>query len=315
MTLYTVCMSCLSFASMFISGAHRSMIPIVGVLYGEKDYRGIRMLVRNVLIFTLGLVSFFVILAFIFPQAVLSLFNLPENLIASGGNAIRLFSLSLIGVTATFLMVYYYTTVQQRTAANIVSFTEGFLAVVPLAWLLSRVIGINGIWIAFIIAEIIGFSALYLYVRYVSRNSGGKFSDIYLIEKSGNELLYDVSVKATNEDAVKLSQEAIDVLNSSGIDEKISSRAGLALEEMTANCAKYNSGKNAVNIDVRIINAGRNIVLALRDDGKPFNPVEYSPQESEEYKFDEIMMLKSIAKDIQYNRVLSLNQTLIEIGA
>ena len=43
-----------------------------------------------------------------------------------------------------------------------------------------------GVWLAFILAEISGFLVMYLYVHVK------KFSDFYLIEKSGNELLYMV---------------------------------------------------------------------------------------------------------------------------
>ncbi|MBR0221741.1 MAG: ATP-binding protein [Synergistaceae bacterium] len=313
MTIYAVCVSCLSFVSMFISGGHRSMIPIVGVLYGEKDYQGIRMLARHVLKFTLLLVGAFVLFVLLSPQTILSLFNLPPELMAEGANAIRLFSISLIGVAVTFLMLYYYTTVQQRTAANILSFVEGFLAVVPLAWLLSKPFGLTGVWLAFILAELVGFLCIYLYIRVIREHSNGKFFDVYLIERNGKEMIYDVSIKATDDDAAKLSIEVLKVLKDNGIDELTASRAALALEEMTANLANYPNNKQAADIDLRISNADGKIILALRDNGRPFNPVEYSPDEQTDYRTDGIMLLKAIAKNIQYSRVLSLNQTIIEL--
>ena len=146
------------------------------------------------------------------------------------------------------------------------------------------------------------------------RGSNGKISDVYLIERNGSELLYDVLIKATKEDAVKLSAEAINVLKANSISENIAAKVGVALEEMTVNLVKHNSGKYTVNLDIRIINSGSNIIIALSDDGKAFNLLEYAPEESKDYQFDEVMVLKAIAKDIQYNRVLSLNQTIIEIG-
>ena len=323
MTLYAVCMSCLSFVSMFISGSHRSMLPIVGVLYGERDYRGIRMLVRHVLFFALSLAGAFVLFVLLFPQAVLTLFNLPPELMAEGSTAIRLFSVSLIGVTATFLMVYYYTTVQQRTAGNILSLVEGFFAVVPAAWVFSKALGLTGVWLAFISAEIIGFLCLAVYVRFACKRSGGKFSDFYLIEKSGKNLFYDVSIKATSADAARLSQEAVGVLKENGVEEIRAARAGLALEEMTANLASYPGNKEPADVDVRIGVVGASspdvesgdgrIILALRDNGQPFNPIEYSPEETADYRTDGIVLLKAMAKDIHYNRVLSLNQTIIEL--
>ena len=92
-----------------------------------------------------------------------------------------------------------------------------------------------------------------------------------------------------------------------------SARAAIALEEMTANLANYPNNKQAADIDLRISNADGKIILALRDNGRPFNPVEYSPDEQTDYRTDGIMLLKAMAKNIQYNRVLSLNQTIIEL--
>ena len=54
-------------------------------------------------------------------------------------------------------------------------------------------------------------------------------------------------------------------------------------------------------------------IIALRDNGKNFNPVEYSVAEEENLHTDGIMLLKNLAKEIKYHRVLSLNQTVIEI--
>lgn len=308
MKLYAVCMMCLSFVSIFIAGAHGAMIPVAGVLYGEKDYQGIRMLVRHVLKFTMTLTAVFVVFSLLFPQIILDVFSLPAALTAEGKTAVRLFSLSLPGVTATFLMMYYYTTVQERVAANILSLTEGFFAVVPAAYVLARLMGLNGVWLAFIFAEFAGFAVLLVYVK-----AFRKGADIFLIEKGGSDLLYDVSLKATEGDASKLSQEAVRLLEGAGIAGSTAMKAGIALEEMTVNLASYHN-KDAVDVDVRIIQGDKGIILALRDNGRPFNPVEYTPEEKDIYKVDGIMFLKALAEDITYNRVLSLNQTIIELG-
>ena len=54
-----------------------------------------------------------------------------------------------------------------------------------------------------------------VHVKYKCAHSDGKLSDFYLIEKNESELLYDVSLKATEQDAAELSQELIGVLESS----------------------------------------------------------------------------------------------------
>jgi len=310
MTLYAICMACLSVISMCIAGCNGAMMPIIGMLYGEKDFSGVRILIKYVLKFALTLSGIFVLFAIFFPQIILSIYNVPDELIASGEIALRLFSISLIGVTITFLAMYYFSTIQRRTAANILSWTEGIIVVVPAAWILSKTFGLNGIWFAFILAELAGFAMIFIYTRIVCKNSGGKLNDIFLLESNNPNLLYDVSLKADDDNAVKLYSEAVAVMKNDNIAENIYLKVGVALEEMTVQMAKINAGK-IIDADVRIKSEGGEIIIAFRDNGKPFNPMEY--QSNDDFNFDNIAMLKALSKKISYNRVLSLNQTIIEI--
>lgn len=312
MTLYAICMACLSVVSMCIAGCNGAMMPIVGMLYGEKDYSGVRILIKYVLRIALTLSGTFVVFAEFFPQIILSLYNLPSSLIESGEIALRLFSISLIGVTLTFLTMYYYSTIQRRTVANILSWTEGIIVVVPGAWVLSKIFGLNGIWLAFILAELAGFLMVWLYTKYVQKNSGGKLNDIFLIEQTEPEQLTDVSFQADADNAAKISHDVRTVLEEKNFDRTLALKVGVALEEITLNIEKLNVGKK-IDVDLRIKREGDKIIIALRDNGKSFNPLEYSITEEENLHTDGIMLLKNLAREIKYNRVLSLNQTFVEI--
>lgn len=77
---------------------------------------------------------------------------------------------------------------------------------------------------------------------------------------------------------------------------------------MTLNMEKLNADKK-IDVDLRIKHGGDKIIIALCDNGKSFNPLEYSVAEEENLHTDGIMLLKNLASGIKYNRVLSLNQT------
>lgn len=312
MTLYAICMACLSVVSMCTGGCNGAMMPIVGMLYGEKDYSGVRILIKYVLRIALTLSGTFVAFAIFFPQIILSLYNLPSSLIESGEIALRLFSISLIGVTLTFLIMYYYSTIQRRIVANILSWTEGIIVVVPAAWILSKTFGLNGIWFAFILAELAGFLMVWLYTKHVQKNSGGKLNDIFLIEQTEPEQLIDISFQADADNAAKISHDVKAVLEEKNFDKTVALKVGVALEEMTLNIEKLNADEK-IDVDLRIKRGGDKIIIALRDNGKSFNPLEYSVEEEENLHTDGIMLLKNLASEIKYNRVLSLNQTFIEI--
>jgi hypothetical protein len=89
-------------------------------------------------------------------------------------------------------------------------------------------------------------------------------------------------------------------------------KAGIALEEMVINLTNREPMQES-GMDIRIGQTETGIVIAFRDNGALFNPMEYTTQEQSRYLTDGIMLLKALARDIQYSRVLSLNQTIIEI--
>ncbi|MBR6013000.1 MAG: hypothetical protein IK062_04360 [Selenomonadaceae bacterium] len=311
--IYAACMLYLTFLSMFADGINQSMLPILSVLYGEKDYKSIRMLMRYVCVFLMKIVGASVIVAIIFPQELLSICRIPAELTEQGANDVRLFSLSFFGVAWSFMMIYYYSAVGQNTAGNLLSMASGLFVVVPSSWIFANFFGRMGVWLGLIFAGLVGISVLMIYVRQVCAKSNGQLSDFYLIEKNGSELLYDVSLKTTIEDATKLSKAAVATLENQKLTKKISMKTGLALEEITAKLAQLN--EKEVDFDVRILNNDEEIILALRDNGKAFSPMDYQPPENDPYRqADGIIVLKAVAKEIRYDRVLGLNQTVITIA-
>lgn len=152
----------------------------------------------------------------------------------------------------------------------------------------------------------VSLGILYFMTVRVRHRSGNSGTDMLLIERSAPELLYDVSLKATREDSVRLSAEAIEILTSAGLDKSISTKGGIALEEMVANLSVYppNQGRR-VDVDVRIALSGSDLIISLRDNGASFNPVEYRPEETG-FSIDGITLLRMLAMEMKYSRVLAL---------
>ena len=309
--VFAACALFLTLMSMFSGGINQSVLPLVGVLYGEKDYRAIRSLMGYVTRFLLAIIGVSVAFAMAFPQAILAVAGLPQELIQRSLNDVRLYSVSLIGTGITFLMIYYYTTVSQTKAAGILAWTEGLLAVIPAVWLLSRAFGMTGVWLGLIFAEAAGLAAAWIWSRHVCAKSGGRLTDFFLIEKNGSELLYDASIRATREDAASISEEVIGILTEKDVEGIAAEKAGIGLEETAVNLAQMN--QKPVDMDVRVLASGNELVMALRDNGIPFNPTEYVPPEQEgaDSRGDGIMVLRSVASRIDYCLVLGLNQTTI----
>lgn len=303
MIAFSVCLAALSFISMFISGASQTMMPILGIYYGEKDFTGVRMVLKRA--FRILMICAVVILIVLetAPGILLMIYQVttPEE-VAVAIPALRIYATSLIGVSVSFLMIYYYMTIEKHRLANIISVVNGLLVIVPCAYVLSKVVGINGVWFAFPISELITIFVIWFMAK-------GRVSNVYQIKEEEPPIL-DISFSGKEEIGAEASKQVVDFLKEYGIDGNTANKIGIAIEEMTENICKY-SGKKHVHIDLHLKADTERLMLFFCDDGPEFDPTIYQPDEKEEFAIDNIMMLRAISKGIEYQRVIGLNKTTV----
>lgn len=303
MIAFSVCIAALSLVSMFISGAAQTMMPILGIYYGEKDFTGVRMVLKRAFRVLMICSGALLVVLEAAPGLLLTLYQVtaPEEL-AIAVPALRIFSTSLVGVALSFLMIYYYMTVEKQNLANVISAVEGLIVVVPCAYLLSLAAGINGVWLAFPLTELI--TILFIWVM-----AKGKMSNIYQIKETEPSIL-DVSILGIEEMGAKTSEQVMDFLEKHGMERKMGNKIGVAIEEMVENVYRYSNGKQ-VHIDLRVKAEQQGIIVSFCDDGPEFDPTVYQPEEKDTFAIDNIRMLKAISKKVEYQRVIGLNQTTV----
>ncbi|MGB9977986.1 MATE family efflux transporter [Methanobacterium sp.] len=308
---FAVCYQLLSIVFIAISGISQSMSPIVSIFYGETDYSGVKFTIKRSLKIMVAACIGFVIIFEAFPVLILSLFGItsPEY-VAVGINAIRIYSLSLIGTGISFLMLYYTQAIQQKTLSLAISVTQGLLILIPSAYLLPGIMGADGIWISFLLAEIGTMIMIFIATRIISKRSSEKYSGIFLLEKYDNASVLDVTIHSSVEDAVGLSEELINFAKESNVDNKTAVLIGLAVEEMAVNTIKYN-GNEIKFIDILSKIGEEEITISFKDSGVEFDPSTYTCEEKD--LFENIEVLQKIADDISYARLIGLNSTVITI--
>jgi len=94
MAAMTVCVRALMIAAVFIGGSNDTLLPIVGTLFGEKDYTGIRFTVRRAFLFMMTACAGVTALFLIFPGQIAGLFGIREGLDVAAP-ALRMYALSL----------------------------------------------------------------------------------------------------------------------------------------------------------------------------------------------------------------------------
>ena len=302
---FNICCNSLFILYMFLIGTAQTMSPIVSVYYQEEDYKSVEYIKNKSLKIVLASSLILSVLFIVCPQVLLTLYhvNNPSD-IPIVLNAIRIFSLSYLGIAVTFLYTFYAQAIQKDKLANIISILEGCVFPVVFALLLSFVMGANGIWISFTIAEILTIFYIFVYSRYLNKKTDGEYTGFFINKHMDDGKVFAYTIKGDINQAVELSGQVQEYLAGN----KSAVLVSLAIEEMLVNIININEDVEA--IDVIVKDNGENILISVKDTGVDFNPVV----ENDALEFDNISVLNKIADKIEYSRVLGLNSTVITIN-
>jgi putative MATE family efflux protein len=158
-----------SFVFMPLIGLSFGLQPIVGYNYGAgKPERVIKALKTATLVaVSIGTAGF--IFMFLFPQQLLSIFSSDPTLLSMGKNAMRIFVLGMPLVGINIIGATLFQALGLARPSFILSVSRPILFLLPLVLFLPRIYHINGIWVAFPIADLLAVSLTLLLLFRESR--------------------------------------------------------------------------------------------------------------------------------------------------
>ena len=301
---FSICDNSTFILYMFLIGASQTMSSLVSVYFKEEDYSSVSYIVKKSLKIALISSVVFSLLIIVFPNVMLILYSVKDpSFVPTVLNALRIFSISFVGITITFLFTFYSQAIQKNSVSSIVSLLEGLIFPCGLAAILLLIFGENGIWISFAVAEAATILFIFIYSRYLNRKTDGEYTGFFINKHNDDKKVFEYTINGNIKEAVGLAQQVQDYLSGN----KSSVLVSLAIEEMLVNI--INTNENVDTIDIIVRNNDDNILISIKDAGIEFNPVI----EKDDLKFDNISVLNKIADKIDYSRVLGLNSTVITI--
>lgn len=315
MAVYTVCTNVVLLVELLVGGIIGTIASIGGVIYGEKDYFGIRSLVKNVLLYSYAVLAFVLVILLCFTQYVVALFGISGGrLLEISVAALRIFVFCLPFYLWNKFTTTYYQSTEKTKIAGIVTSLQNCVAILPAAAVLvfaAKAAGmdmLNALMASFIVSEAATMAIAFIYRKVRYKNQG-----ILLLPDIENENILDMSIEGTLEDAGKIPREMIEFCKEKGVDSSKANLLAVAAEEMLANIIQY-GGKKVNTIDVNLCITKQAIIFRIRDNGIPFDPTDYTV-DSGDFEIHGIEVVKSITDKIQYMRVLDLNNSVVEIAA
>lgn len=311
MAVYTVCDNVLMIVEM-LSGGIIGIIPnMAGILYGEKDYYGIRALCKKTLQYSFLVVGFAFGLIMVFTVQVTVLFGIQDlTLQEEMVTALRIFIFSLPFYLWNKFLTSYYESIEESKQASLITFLQNCLFILPAALagiLMEQALGgkgVNGLAVAFVCAEIFTAAAAYLYRKIKYHGA-----DFYILPQENQGVNLDISVAASIEEAVKVPKEIVQFCSENGVPSAKANLAAVAAEEMMVNTIRY-GGKSVHWMDVNLSIEEKELRLRIRDNGIPFNPAEYIV-DRDAFDIHGIELVKSISSKVDYIRAMDMNNTVI----
>ncbi|MBQ5311226.1 MAG: ATP-binding protein [Oscillospiraceae bacterium] len=311
---YAVANNTQHIVQMFINGIASVIASIAGVLYGEKDYFGMRAVLKKVLrsALTAGAVLTAVFLAA--PQLLAGMYGFrDETVLPELLTGLRLFSLSFGFFILNSIAQNYYRTIGQTFLSALSTALELLIVRIPLMMLGMHTYGFRGLFGAMIISELLSFVMINI-IRIVMQMTGRTpQSGFMAIPEHKEGEICDIIVKGSDETAVNISESIIGYCLKENMSSSRAQTMGIAAEELISNISKYGyKSTDDKDIDICLSKTDDRFYLRIRDDGIPFDPLSYDPVPDDGY-IGGLELLRKMAVKISYMRVISLNNTIIEI--
>lgn len=137
------------------SGIVQGMRPLIGYNYGAGESARVRKIYRLTLCLCGGIMAFGTVLCLALSAPLMELFTANPETIAIGQQALRIISCGFIISAVSVATSGALEGLGMGFASLVISLFRYCIAIMPLAWILCRVMGPTGVWHAFWITEVI----------------------------------------------------------------------------------------------------------------------------------------------------------------
>ena len=269
---WAICFQLFIILQMVLSGIATSIYSIGGLLIGEKDIEGLRLLTNKVMKYicmSLLVITLFVLIT---PESIGWLF--ASKHIQSEGmflNALRIYALLLIpyAIAVVYRILYQILGYWSLSVVlSIVQMGSMILFVGLLAWIRPE-----WLWWGFPVSGLF-LLAIYLVVTLVIHHQHPDTEVMTLIPQAEDGQSLNFSVKYKEEDVQQALENISTFLETCDIEPATSFQINLCCEELMYNIVTYAVNKDTDKhlFDVHIVCHKETVSVLIKDDGKPFNP-------------------------------------------
>lgn len=304
---FAFCLQIMSFVAVFYAGIIGAVLPILGVLHGERDFSGRHHLLKISSLCELIIVSALVIWFEIAPQQAISIYNITDpSAMSLAERGLRIFALSFILRSLCITFMYYLQILQKKYYAMIISLFDGFVGIVPLAWIMCQLMGMDGLWWTYLLNSVMLFVGILFWNYHLIRKPDSNYTGLLLSERDEQaKQIWDFTMTSNVQDISFVSEQLCALGEKGGLNHKQAMRFGLAVEEMVVYTSNHIHKQFPIDILVRLYDD--RIEINFRSLGNSFSPL--SNTDSDDTL--NLRLLRALAVSLEYDYIMGMNSTKI----
>ena len=172
-----------SFVFMPCFGLNQGVMPVIGYNYGARNKKRMYSALKIGIIIAVVIMSVGVLLMWLIPDVLISMFGGDKELMEKGEYAFRIISLCFLPAAVGILFTTLFQAVGKGFRSLMMSFARQLVLVLPIAFVLNAAFGVDAVWYAFPIAEL---GSLILAIGFFLNLVNGDFKKLDSHEESAD---------------------------------------------------------------------------------------------------------------------------------
>ena len=315
----TVGNTAFSFIGSILMGASVATSTLGSLLYGEEDRKGLSVVLRVSVRAATSAFFVFTVLLIVLAEPVARLFlgsGSGEELRQSA-RFIRFITLQTLIVTPSYSLSGIYMSVKKLRLNCVIALLRDCILPILCAWVLTKLFGLRGFEISMIVSAVVLLFFCIAVPWRKNRRFPRSMEDMIMLPEDfgpSPDSVYAASIK-TMDDVMRASREIQTFCKERETPARLAGLASLFVEEIAKNTVTYGFQKQQGSIDLRLVIYEDKKIIRFRDDGKPFNPVEWLERNHPEDPASGIgiRMIVAMAKDVNYVSAVGWNNLMITL--
>ena len=304
-------------ANAVTTGTAGVSLTLSGIFFHEEDRTALQQLIRLLCRYAVVLSLAVAVILLVFAPALISLFipraDEAQRMAILG---LRLFAAGIFPCCVCNALRGAYQGTGRILLTEILALLEGAVFPTAVAFLFTRLIGVNGAWLYFPVGEWLTLVCVGVLIRVKTKKMPWKEGTALLLKDGFGvvpEDLLELDIHSMQE-VTDAAEQAEKFCIARGVGVKEANHIALCIEERAANTIQHGfaTDRKHHDLSVRLLKKDASFILRFRDNCSAFDPVHYVPEKKEAALGLRLML--AFAEEAHYTYAMNLNNLCIRIA-